>query len=152
YTIGIGAIPCSKKTKRDLARAKVRLGLFDNAAEGFKCLSMSIDDRAHTRIEWHATKVLEPGHAHTLEIAVERPRESFSRLVDGKGCARIGPGDCAQGEGQVRNRTPQTARSTQCRPRERRLRVWHTADRRTEAHNVAKGGRIAQGAAGIGTS
>src|SRR5262245_14976817 len=84
YTIGICTIPFAKQAEGNLGRAKVRLRLFDDAAEGFKCLLVSIYHRPDARVEGHTAKVLEPSHAHALEGAVERAREAFTRLVDGK--------------------------------------------------------------------
>src|SRR5207244_355560 len=83
-TIGIRAIPCAKHAKRNLGRSEVGLCLLDDAAERFKGLAVSIHYHANARVEGHSSKVLEPGHAHTLEVAVERPREAFTRLVDRK--------------------------------------------------------------------
>ena len=43
---------------------------------------MPVHHGAHARVEGHATQIFEPGDAHTLEAAVERTREAFSRFVD----------------------------------------------------------------------
>src|SRR5262247_1818629 len=140
YTIGIGTIPCAKQTEGNLGRTKVRLRLLDDAAEGFKCLLVSIYHRPDTRVEGHTAKVLEPSHAHALEGAVERAREAFTRLVDGKRRPGIRSRDRAQPEGKVGHRTPQASGSIKRRPRERGFRIWYSSDRRPEPDNIAEGG------------
>src|SRR5262245_58849133 len=150
YTIGICTIPCTKEAEGNLGGGKVRLRLLDDAADGFKCFGMSIYYRADARIEGHTAKVLEPSHAHALEAAVERAREAFTRLVDGKRCPGIRSSDRAQSEGKVCHRAPQASGSIKRRPRERRFRIWYSPDRGPEPHNIAEGRRIAQRTTGIG--
>src|SRR4029453_3995286 len=108
--------------------------------------------RADARVEGYTAQILEPSHAHALEAAVERAREAFTRLVDGKRCPGIRSRDRAQRERQVRHGTPQASRSIKRRPCEPRFWIWYSPDRRPETHNIAKGGGIAERTAGVGAA
>ena len=81
HAIGIGAVPCTKHAKGDLGGREVRLRLFDDASQRLECLAMSIDDRADSRVEGNASKILEPRDTDAFEVAVQRTAESFSGFV-----------------------------------------------------------------------
>ena len=84
---------------------------------------MPIHHSANARVERHTAQVLKPSHADTFKTAVKRAREAFPRFVDRERRAGIRPCNRAQHERKVSHRPPQASRSTQCRPRERRLRM-----------------------------
>src|SRR5262249_15874966 len=130
YTIGIGTIPCAKEAEGNFGRTEVRLRLLDDAAEGLKCFGMSSYYRPDAWAEGRTTKILEPSHVLALEAAVERAREAFTRLVDGKRCPGIRSRDRAQRERKVRDGSPQASGSIKRRPCKRRFRVWYSPDRR----------------------
>src|ERR1022692_4068085 len=92
-------VPSAQDAEGDLGGSEVRLRLLDDATQGLECLAMPIHNGAHARIEGHSAEVLEPGHAHTFEAAVERAREEFSRFIDGERRAGIGSRDGAEHEG-----------------------------------------------------
>src|SRR6185295_12785984 len=122
----------------DFGWSEVRLCLLDNASQGFKCLAMPIHDGSNARVERYAAQVLEPGHAYTLEVAVERAREMFPRFVDRERRAGIGPRDGAEYKGEVGHRASEASGRTEREPTERRFGVRHPANRRAEARHVAE--------------
>ena len=68
--------------------------MLDDAAERFKGLAVSIHYHANARVEGHSSKVLEPGHAHTLEVAAQR---NLSHFVTGYAKSQLGEILTAQG-------------------------------------------------------
>ena len=113
---------------------------------------MCVDDGADARVERDAVEVFEPRDAHAFEAAVERAREECAGFVDGERRAGIGAGDGAEGEGEIGDGAAEASGGAEGGPAESDFGIGHAADGRTEADDVAEGGGIAEGAAGVGAA
>ena len=82
-----------------------------------------------------------------LKLAFERRAESRAVLVDRQRIARVGPGDRAQEQRDVGDRSRHRARRPTAATTSRRRR--HAAGRRPKADDVAERRRIAERAAGV---
>ena len=80
--VRVRRIPRTQHAKRDFGWCEVGLCLFDNTPQRLERFALPIDHGPHARVEGHTAEVLEPGHPHAFEVAVERSGETFSRLVD----------------------------------------------------------------------
>ncbi len=134
----------------DLVRAReVGLRVFHHAAQILEDVTLPVHRRRHARVHGQPPEVPAPGDACPGEVALQRAGEDCTRLGDRDGGAGVGARHGAQHEGGVPDGTGHGTFGGEREPRGDVGPGRDPARGGTQAHDVAEGGRVAQGAAHV---